>query len=114
VTLFSFGATVRCDCGETVSAAAAGHSLRLGEPEGAPAPPAVRTRAARRAMEEISRGSDRIASMILYGDLPEVDVEIAIENLRARAEELFPGRGRFFEMLYISRFDRLRDQWGHA
>ena len=113
MTLFSFGAAVRCDCGETVSAAA-GHSSRLGAPEGAPAPPSVRSRAARRAMEEISRGSDRIASMILYGDLPEVDVSVAIENLRARAEELFPGRGRFFEMLYISRFRRLREQWGDA
>jgi hypothetical protein len=99
VTIFAFGATVTCDCGATVSAL---------EPHRKTAP-AVRE--ARKFTDEIARGSDRIASLILYGDTPEVDIRIAIERLRDRAEELFPGRGWFFESVYESRFDRLIEQW---
>jgi hypothetical protein len=99
VTLFAFESTVRCDCGAVVSAL---------EPHRA-APPADRR--ARRLSDEIARGSDRIASLILYGDTPEVDIRIAIERLRDRAEELFPGRGWFFEAVYKARFDRLIEQW---
>ena len=103
VTLFSFGATVRCECGRDVSAL---------EPHRV-APPAERAeRISRQRMNEIARGADRIASMILYSDLPEIDVEIAIERLRDRTEAYFPGRGRLFRMIYEARFRRLREQWG--
>ena len=64
-----------------------------------------------RNTDEVARGADRIASLILYGDTPEVDIRIAIERLRDRAEELFPGRGWFFESVYESRFERLMEQW---
>ena len=99
VTLFAFGNTVRCDCGAIVSAL---------EPHRARPP---EDREARRFTDEIARGSDRIASLILYGDTPLVDVRIAIERLRDRAEELFPGRGWLFSAVYEARFDRLIEQW---
>jgi len=63
------------------------------------------------AVVEIARGSDRIASTILFSDLPEVDIRIAIERLRDRSEELFPGRGWFFDAVYEARFTRLLAQW---
>ncbi|MBI4612764.1 MAG: hypothetical protein HY720_04065 [Planctomycetes bacterium] len=69
-------------------------------------------RAGREHMEEIARGADRIASLILFDDLPDVDLSIEIERLRERAEELFPGTGWLFEILYEARFRRLREQWG--
>ena len=90
ITLFSFGATIRCDCGETVSALEP-RRAPAGPDEGAPPLPALRAREARRRMAEISRGADRIASMILFGEFAEVDVAIAVERLRDRTEELFPG-----------------------
>ena len=99
VTLFAFGNTVRCDCGAEVSAI---------EPHRAPPPDECR---ARRLSDEISRGADRIASLILYSDTPDVDIRIAIERLRDRTEELFPGRGWLFEAVYEARFDRLIEQW---
>ena len=99
VTVFAFGATVKCDCGATVSALA---------PHRATAPV---VRDDRRLTDEIARGADRVASLILYGDTPEVDIRIAIERLRDRAEELFPGRGWFFASVYESRFERLIEQW---
>ncbi|MHC4469572.1 MAG: hypothetical protein ACYTDY_01870 [Planctomycetota bacterium] len=111
ITLFSFGNTVRCDCGGLVSAHAP-HRALAGDGEGAPPIPDLRERESRRKMSEISRGADRISSMILYGDYEDVDVAIAIERLRERAEELFPGRGWLFEIVYESRFQRLKEQWG--
>jgi hypothetical protein len=101
VTLFSFGSSVPCDCGAEVSLEP-GH--RIADRE-------RRIRDGRRGMEEIARGSERIVQMILCADCQEVDVAIAVERLRERAEELFPGRGDFFRMVYESRFDRLMAQW---
>ena len=104
VTLFSFGSTLRCECGARVSAL---------EPHRSPPPPdGAAERVSRRGMDEIARGADRIASLILHCDLPEIDIELAIGRLRERTEELFPGRGELFGMVYEARFRRLREQWG--
>jgi len=100
VTLFSFGATVRCECGAEVSALRP-HRKR-----------APRDDPRRAPVREIARGADRISSLILYSDLPEVDIRIAIERLRDRSRELFPGRDWFFRAVYEARFERLMEQWG--
>ncbi len=111
VTLFSFGATVRCECGAVVSALEPHRAPGPETPGASPVPDLADPRA-RRGVEEIARGADRIADMILAGDWPDVDVEIAIARLRDQAEELFPGRGWFFDLVYEARFRRLREQWG--
>ena len=111
ITLFSFGATVRCDCGAAVSALTPRES-RARPGEGAPPLPDLESADVRARMAELSRGADRISSMILYGEFAEVDVAIAVERLRDRAEELFPGRGWLFEIVYEARFRRLLEQWG--
>jgi hypothetical protein len=67
---------------------------------------------ARRKMALLQREADRIAVLILSTDLPEIDIVIQVERLRERCEELFPGRGDLFEMIYASRFERLREQFG--
>ena len=51
-------------------------------------------------------------SFIPSTDLPQVDIVIQVERLRELCEELFPGRGELFEMIYGSRFDRLSEQFG--
>ena len=61
--------------------------------------------------EELQRGADRIASLILYSDLPWVDVAIEIEKLRERCMEVDPEHLDLFENLYESRFHRLWEQW---
>jgi len=65
----------------------------------------------RAATRRLAAGADRICRMILDAELPEVDIDIAINNLRDEAEELFPGSERLFERIYESRFQRLREQF---
>ena len=63
-------------------------------------------------MARLKRAADRVSTLILSTDLPEVDILIERNKLRALCEELFPGREDLFEMVYESRFDRLRRQFG--
>jgi hypothetical protein len=65
----------------------------------------------RAGMRRLARGADRICALILDAELPEIDVDIAINNLREEAEELFPGREDLFDMIYEGRFRRLREQF---
>jgi hypothetical protein len=99
VTLFAFGATVSCPCGRTVSAR---------DPHRGAAEPGFDPR---RLMRALSRGADEIVSMILDAETADVDIDIAIERLRERAEEDFPGTSDHFRRLYDARFARLRAQW---
>lgn len=66
----------------------------------------------REKMAVLRRAADRVSTLILSTDLPEVDILIERNKLRALCEELFPGREDLFEMIYESRFDRLREQFG--
>ncbi|RPJ44650.1 MAG: hypothetical protein EHM19_06415 [Candidatus Latescibacterota bacterium] len=61
--------------------------------------------------DELRRGADRIACIILHGDLPDIDVEIEIANLRRRCAELLPDRVELFDQVYVSRFRRLKEQF---
>ena len=63
-------------------------------------------------MTLLQREADRIAVLILSTDLPQIDIVIQVEKLRELCEELFPGRDELFEMIYASRFERLREQFG--
>jgi hypothetical protein len=67
---------------------------------------------ARRKMKRLQREADRIAVLILSTDLPQVDIVIQVEKLRELCEEFFPGRDDLFEMIYVSRFERLMEQFG--
>lgn len=65
----------------------------------------------REKMAELARRADRVSTLILRKDYPDIDVVIAIENLREEAAWMFPGSEELFEMLYVSRFRRLWRQW---
>lgn len=101
VTLFSFGSTIRCECGAEVGLEP-GHTVETREEAGVPDRP---------GMEEIARGAERVVDMILDPGCADVDIAIAVERLRDRAEELFPGRGDFFRRVYAARFERIAAQW---
>jgi len=62
-------------------------------------------------MRTLAESADRICFLILDADLPDVDVDIAISNLRYEAEDMFPGCEDLFDRIYESRFRRLREQF---
>lgn len=62
-------------------------------------------------LREFQRKADEISSLIINTALPWVDIAIQIQKLRQEAEVLFPDKMPLFEMIYISRFKRLWQQW---
>ncbi len=60
---------------------------------------------------DLQRRADYICLLIVSSDLPEVDIEIEKNKLRAEVEENWPEKLRLYEMIYESRFDRLWQQW---
>ncbi len=87
-----------------------------GDPSVTDAPSANEGRArgkARADVEDLARRADRVTSLLLYSDLPEIDIEIAINELRELCRLHFPGRMELFRMVYESRWRRFREQgWG--
>jgi len=71
----------------------------------------IEKREDRERAERIKREADRISSLILYSDLPKIDIEIAIRNFRREVLEIFPDKEELFDALYISRFKRLWKQF---
>lgn len=61
--------------------------------------------------EQIRRGAERIAVLIVSTDYPLVDIAIERSKLHDEAERLFPERMDVYERIYESRFDRLIEQW---
>ena len=64
-----------------------------------------------RRTRELQNAADRVCSLILDESYPDIDIEIAIANLREMADRWFPGRQDLFAMIYESRFERLRAQF---
>jgi hypothetical protein len=60
---------------------------------------------------ELQRRADRVTALILYSDYPDVDIDIEIAKLRRWCAERLPERIELFEMIYVSRFRRLREQF---
>ena len=65
----------------------------------------------REGMRELQRMSHRICALILSSDYPEIDILLERQEMRRRAEELFPDRIDLYDMIYESRFDRLIEQF---
>ena len=59
-------------------------------------------------MRELQRMADHVCSLILISDYPEIDIEIEKSKVRERCEEPYPD---LYEMIYESRFNRLREQF---
>jgi len=115
ITLFEFGRRVVCVCGEVVTAE--GYFPPRGEKRkvGANAKNIEHARLiARQKMKRLRRAADRVCSLILISDYPEIDIEIEKARVRELAEELFPDRMDLYEMIYESRFRRLWEQFRSA
>jgi hypothetical protein len=60
---------------------------------------------------DLQRKADRICSLIVGSDYPDVDIDIEIEALRRWCAAEIPRRLELFELVYASRFRRLREQF---
>jgi len=103
ITLFQFGRTITCDCGNVIDES---HVELFRSLERI----MCNVEDARKG-EELKRMADGVCRMILDESIPDVDVEIAISRVREKCGELFPDKLRLFEMIYESRFRRLREQF---
>ncbi|MFO7655254.1 MAG: hypothetical protein R6X25_15750 [Candidatus Krumholzibacteriia bacterium] len=61
--------------------------------------------------DDLRLRADRICALILSSDYPDVDLDVAIAALRRWVREHLPEHEELFEMVYASRFRRLREQW---
>lgn len=112
ITLFEFGRRVVCECGEVLTAEGFVSPSREDVKSGPSPKDIARSRLiARRKMERLRRAADRVCSLILMSDYPEIDIELEKAKVRQLAEELFPDRMDLYEMIYVSRFRRLWEQF---
>lgn len=63
-----------------------------------------------RPTEDLRRRADLLTWSILYGDLASIDVDIAIDALREDVRATLPDRLDLFEMIWVARWRRLREQ----
>jgi hypothetical protein len=102
VTLFQFGRSVVCDCGQVVTREGNDFWARL------------RSSFSAREEEDVrllQRMADRVSSLIVASDYPRVDIELEIEKVRRKCRELFPDKTELFDLIYASRFKRLWEQF---
>lgn len=62
-------------------------------------------------LNEIQKEAQQICRMILSEEFAKVDVEIAKEKLREKAEQYFPDKLETYRMIYEARFQRLWEQF---
>jgi len=59
----------------------------------------------------LQRKADRLCSLIVASDYPDVDIDVEIAALRRWCRSHLPERIELFELVYASRFRRLREQF---
>jgi hypothetical protein len=101
VTLFEFGRSIKCVCGETI---AFKHEQMTDEA-------LLARRTEDMSIRELAAMADRIAALIVGSDYPLIDIEIEKQNLRERISELFPDKIDLYDLIYEPRFRRLKDQF---
>jgi hypothetical protein len=119
VTLFAYGRDVACPCGETISLES-GHliagdfDIDALEREIFEAVDERERRFDRSRADRIRRQANRIASLILYSDMPRLDIEIEIRSFREAVLGELPEKGALFDAVYLARFQRLWTQFRAA
>jgi hypothetical protein len=100
-TLFEFERSINCVCGETVAfrhEQMTQHALHARQSED-------------RKVREIRTMADRISSLIVGSDYPMIDIEIEKNKLREKISELFPDKTYLYDLIYETRFRRLKEQF---
>ncbi len=73
--------------------------------------PSLRDPAEEERRLEIQHAAERVCALILYSDLPLIDIRLAAADVRRMCNRYFPERAGLYERLYASRFRRLWTQW---
>lgn len=60
---------------------------------------------------DLQRKADRICSLIVASDYPDIDIESEIRSLRRWCITHLPERVELFDLVYGGRFQRLREQF---
>ena len=105
VTLFAFNQKVRCDCGHLFGLAESGR-LNLKEH--------IHLREAReeqRRYQKLQRMCDGICMLMASGRLPHKLINPLINRAKSYCEEFFPGKGWLFDMIYVTRFERIKKRY---
>jgi len=63
------------------------------------------------AYREVQQRADRICSLILISDYPEVDIVVERSLLRSEVAERFPECLDLYDLIFEGRFDRLWEQF---
>jgi len=63
------------------------------------------------AADELRRGADRVARMILISSFTDLECALAERELRMECLHLLPDRLWLFDLVYAARFRRLKDQF---
>jgi hypothetical protein len=101
VTLFQFGKRIRCECGVLIDPL----DWWLGADVDA------EREKEEQKLDELKRMADKICFYIVSTDYQAADIIIEGSKARKRCEQLFPGKGHLFDMVYGSRFKRLWSQF---
>jgi len=102
ITLFQFGRSVECDCGRIITPGSDGVWDEI---------KAILSQDEEDKLNTLRLAVDRVSSLIVSSDLARVDVEIEIEKTRRLCRELFPHKEGLFDLIYMSRFKRLWEQF---
>lgn len=98
-TLFQFGREIICDCGT---------SLRVPSKKDETSYLRSRENAAYRLLQH---QVDRVCTLILSSDVPEAMIQKEEAQAKKLCKEFFPDRLELFDLIYTSRFQRLRSQF---
>ncbi len=101
VTLFEFGNTVLCVCGNIVTFLHEEATKDL----------SYARRSEDEKVQEIARQADKIAFLIISTDYNLIDIEIEKQKFRKRIGELFPEKKYLYDLIYEPRFKRLAEQF---
>jgi len=63
---------------------------------------------------DLQRRTDRICSLILISDYPDVDIVVERSLLRGEIADHYPESLDLYDQIYESRFDRLWEQFRDA
>ena len=101
VTLFEFGKTVKCVCGNIVNL----KHMQLADDT------VYFLRQEEMKINDIRLMADRIAFLIVASDYPDIDIEIDKQKLQDKIIELFPEKAYLYDLIYAPRFRRLAEQF---
>lgn len=109
VTLFEFGKSIICKCGEKLGLKHEEIFKRLEEIS-----KKFDLELEEEKLAKIKAAQDKIAFLIMNTDYQEVDIEIEKAKFKDLIQELFPDKAHLYELIYVPRFRRLWEQFRQA